>query len=96
MGTKYTGLLAVPALAICCAFVIFNRDRLNRAIGIRKLCVVLASPFYLRNWILLGCPIYPPPPGYALLSIFQVTLSNNSTTTFINEALDWAVVCLLS
>ena len=51
--------------------MIFNRDRLNRAIGIRKLCValaiatVLASPFYLRNWIQLGCPIYPPPPGYA-------------------------------
>lgn len=71
MGTKYTGLLAVPALAICCAFVLFNRDQSNRTVGIRNLCVALAiaaavaSPFYLRNWILLGCPIYPPPPGYA-------------------------------
>jgi len=70
MGTKYTGLLAVPALAICCAFLIFNRDRMNRATGIRNLFVALgigaavASPFYLRNWLLLGCPIYPPPPGY--------------------------------
>jgi hypothetical protein len=71
MGTKYTGLLAVPALALCCAFVLLNRDRLNRAGGIRNLCAGLAiaaavaSPFYIRNWILLGCPIYPPPPGYA-------------------------------
>jgi Dolichyl-phosphate-mannose-protein mannosyltransferase len=71
MGTKYTGLLAVPALAICCAFGLFNRDQLSRTVGIRNLCVALAiaaavaSPFYLRNWILLGCPIYPPPPGYA-------------------------------
>ena len=71
MGTKYTGLLAVPALAICCAFVILNRDQLNRIVGIRNLGVGLAiaaavaSPFYLRNWIVLGCPIYPPPPGYA-------------------------------
>jgi hypothetical protein len=71
MGTKYTGLLAVPALAICCAFVILNRDPLNRIIGIKNICVGLAiaaavaSPFYLRNWILLGCSIYPPPPGYA-------------------------------
>jgi hypothetical protein len=71
MGTKYTGLLAVPALAMCCALVVFNRDQLKDAIGIRNLCVgltisaVVASPFYLRNWILLGCPIYPPPPGYA-------------------------------
>jgi hypothetical protein len=71
MGTKYTGLLAVSALAICCAFVVLNRDQLNRAIGVRNLCVgltivaVVASPFYIRNWVLLGCPIYPPPPGYA-------------------------------
>jgi len=71
MGTKYTGLLAVPALAICCAFVVLNRDPLNRIIGIKNVCVGLAiaaavaSPFYLRNWIVLGCPIYPPPPGYA-------------------------------
>jgi 4-amino-4-deoxy-L-arabinose transferase-like glycosyltransferase len=73
MGTKYTGLLAVLALAICCAFVIFNRDKSNRTIGIRNVCValavaaVMAATFYLRNWILLGCPIYPPPPGYALI-----------------------------
>jgi hypothetical protein len=72
MGTKYTGLLAVPALAICCAFVLLNRDPLSRSVGIRNLglamaiAAVVASPFYLRNWIFLGCPIYPPPPGYAL------------------------------
>jgi dolichyl-phosphate-mannose-protein mannosyltransferase len=71
MGTKYTGLLSVPALAVCCVFVLLNRDQLKRAGEIRNLCVGLAvgatvaSPFYLRNWILLGCPIYPPPPGYA-------------------------------
>jgi hypothetical protein len=73
MGTKYTGLLAVPALAICCAFVVLNRGRLNHTTEIRSLCVALAiagavaSPFYIRNWVLLGCPIYPPPPGYALI-----------------------------
>jgi hypothetical protein len=71
MSTKYTGLLAVPALAICCALVLFNRGHLKRVGEIRNLCVglavaaVVASPFYLRNWILMGCPIYPPPPGYA-------------------------------
>jgi hypothetical protein len=70
MGSKYTGLLAVPALAICCVYVL-KCDESNRPVGIRNLGVamaiaaVVASPFYLRNWILLGCPIYPPPPGYA-------------------------------
>jgi hypothetical protein len=30
---------------------------------------VIASPFYLRNWLLLGSPIYPPPEG--LLGVFH-------------------------
>jgi hypothetical protein len=25
--------------------------------------LAVAAPYYLRNWLLLGCPIYPPPPG---------------------------------
>jgi hypothetical protein len=32
--------------------------------------LVVGAPVYVRNWILLGCPIYPPPP--LLASIFQV------------------------
>src|ERR1700676_4883799 len=39
MGTKYTGLLAAPALAVCCAFVLLNRDKLKRNIEIRNLWV---------------------------------------------------------
>jgi Dolichyl-phosphate-mannose-protein mannosyltransferase len=71
MGSKYTGLLAVPTLALCWAYVLLKRDKSTRAGGIRNLGVamavaaVVASPFYIRNWILLGCPIYPPPPSYA-------------------------------
>jgi hypothetical protein len=32
--------------------------------------IVIACPVYLRNWMLLGCPIYPPPP--ALVRFFHV------------------------
>ena len=35
------------------------------------IAVVVASPFYLRNWFFYGCPVYPPPPG--LLHIFPST-----------------------
>src|SRR6266404_715327 len=75
MGTKYTGILAVPALFIASAFM---RERRGKTGGRRFLlnwssagiiaCLV-ASPFYLRNWILLGSPIYPPP--VALLHFFH-------------------------
>ena len=71
MGTKYTGLLAAIALTICCVLLLLARNQLFHAVSVRHLAVafaaacVVASPFYIRNWILLGCPIYPPAPGYA-------------------------------
>jgi hypothetical protein len=70
MGTKYTGILAFPALLLC---VVWLRARLGAkgwrenwkavVVAISVACVV-AGPYYMRNWILLGCPIYPPPPGF--------------------------------
>jgi hypothetical protein len=72
MGTKYTGLLAFPALISCCILLLFGSTRPGWGKSIKNLSVALftacafASPFYIRNWILLGCPIYPPPPHYLL------------------------------
>jgi hypothetical protein len=72
IGTKYTGLIAVPALLIC-VFVLNLKKKdqnLHRVAGRVVLTIAMAcfvaSPYYIRNWIQLGCPIYPPPPGYAL------------------------------
>jgi hypothetical protein len=71
MGTKYTGLLALLALIVCC-LVAFGKQKRFGALALFKIIGVLsisalavAGPFYIRNWIILGCPIYPPPPGYA-------------------------------
>lgn len=68
MATKYTGLLAYPALLICLVW-------LHRKQGwpqVRQFLVIsssvacaIAAPYYVRNAILLGCPIYPPSPGLA-------------------------------
>lgn len=73
MGTKYTGVLAVSALFTCTLLlnlkrsVPHSRDIAGKlALAIVAACLV-CSPYYIRNEILLGCPIYPPPPGYALI-----------------------------
>jgi hypothetical protein len=69
MGTKYTGLVAFPLLLVCMAA---GWARSGEGGGWRpaakKLAVAcagaaaVAAPFYLRNWVLFGSPIYPPPP----------------------------------
>jgi hypothetical protein len=77
MGTKYTGIVACAVL-IFCAFCLFvwgyRRKPKTAVLALAISCataIVIACPFYLRNWILYGCPIYPPPP--ALLHVFRAT-----------------------
>ena len=73
IGTKYTGLLAVPALFVCVLLLTCkpNTPHLRGIAGKLALAIAVAclvgAPYYIRNEILLGCPIYPPPPGYALI-----------------------------
>ncbi|MDP9339201.1 MAG: hypothetical protein M3P45_10065 [Acidobacteriota bacterium] len=73
MGTKYTGLLALLALIVCFLIALakpgqFSGAALFKSVGIALVTsLAVAAPFYIRNWIILGCPIYPPPPGYALV-----------------------------
>ena len=76
IATKYTGLLALPALllaaGICGGKAAGPRWRtLVPGLGITTVAALLVgAPAYVRNWILLGCPIYPPPP--LLASILPV------------------------
>ncbi len=71
MATKYTGLMALPLLIFCVFLVaVWACQRPPAAIlkylGIAcAAAIAIASPFYLRNWILYDCPIYPPPPALA-------------------------------
>ncbi len=69
MATKYTGLMTVPVLA---AFVLILRssggaEKWRRtAAGLLiagGATAAVCGAYYARNWLLLGCPIYPPPPG---------------------------------
>ena len=69
IATKYTGLLAVPALAVGLAFLQRKGEQQKwkeasaglAAAGIAT--ALVGAAYYVRNWVLLGCPIYPPPPG---------------------------------
>jgi len=69
IATKYTGLLALPIVALVALVVARHANdgrRMTRyAVGGVILACLIGAPYYLRNWIVLGCPIYPPPPGYA-------------------------------
>jgi|HubBroStandDraft_6_1064221.scaffolds.fasta_scaffold00646_5 hypothetical protein len=76
MGTKYTGLIACAALLGCLVLTSalspnFNWKTLVKGLGVAGgVAAVVAAPCYVRNWILLGSPIYPPPPG--LSRVFEV------------------------
>ena len=73
MGTKYTGII-VLFLTIICVLALHLKDKQelrNHISGLAlfaSCAIVIAAPWYLRNWLLLGSPIYPPPP--ALLHFF--------------------------
>lgn len=68
MGTKYTGIIACGLLIISALVASTAHKSSLRALsrGIAVATVVascVAAPWYLRNWVLLGSPMYPPPPG---------------------------------
>jgi 4-amino-4-deoxy-L-arabinose transferase-like glycosyltransferase len=73
MATKYTGLTATPVLVFCAvlARVPCRRAQWSTVVKYGAVAILtgslVASPYYIRNWILLGCPIYPPPPLLANL-----------------------------
>ena len=67
LGTKYTALLAFPTVLLCLLIKRimegqFNLPEVKQIVIASIVAVVVASPYYLRNWALLGSPIYPPPP----------------------------------
>jgi len=68
MGTKYTGVLATAILFICAFLIAIANQRRQIMPTVKHLAVAgliavaVASPWYVRNWMLMGCPMYPPPP----------------------------------
>jgi len=65
LATKYPALLALPILIVCAMWKRGEwrgiRAALPNALLVAGTAIVVASPFYIRNWIELGSPIYPAP-----------------------------------
>ena len=76
VATKYTALISFFLLILCSLVIsLWTRRQSHAALAKRlaiscAIAIAVASPFYLRNWILFGCPVYPPPP--VLLRVFAV------------------------
>jgi hypothetical protein len=62
VGTKYLGLMGLATAAIC-FFLIQVRNKFSRIvpdlISFGLPVLILGLPWYLKNWILLGNPVYP-------------------------------------
>ena len=56
-GTKYHGLLFVPVFALL--VVVLAPRRRALALGLFAAGALVALPWYLRNWIVAGNPVYP-------------------------------------
>ncbi len=56
-GTKYHGLLFVPVLAVLALLLVHRRHALAFALFAAGACIAL--PWYVRNWVVAGNPLYP-------------------------------------
>ncbi len=58
LGMKYTAIFVPLALL---AVLVFDRERLPVATWVAMLvaCALTASPWYIRNWVFNGNPVYP-------------------------------------
>jgi hypothetical protein len=76
MGTKYPGLVATTLLIVC-VFVWpvpptrrFSKTMFKHLGAVGVAGSLIAAPWYLRNWLLFGSPLYPPPPLFS--KIFHI------------------------
>jgi len=64
LGSKYTGALllvaTVPVMAVSAFRATRQRHLLLVLMGVPLVAVLVASPWYLRNQVVLGAAIYPP------------------------------------
>jgi len=75
MGTKYTGLIAAVILFVVIALMLLvstaeTKWKLKALAVACALALAVSLPPYVRNWSVLGSPIYPPTPE--LLRFFPV------------------------
>ena len=65
LATKYPAAIAIPLLIFCAMWKRGQWSGARAAIGnvllVAGVALAVGSPFYIRNWMELGFPIYPSP-----------------------------------
>jgi hypothetical protein len=69
-ATKYTALLTAPLFLFLIDAPIRARWRWRDGLIAATCGLVVAGPWYLRNWILTGNPLYPVPISIGSLQVF--------------------------
>jgi 4-amino-4-deoxy-L-arabinose transferase-like glycosyltransferase len=60
MGTKYSGIIMVLIIMLGALLYLTKENRMGtKAVQVFFIAAVVASPWYLKNWILTGNPTYP-------------------------------------
>jgi hypothetical protein len=70
LATKYTGLFSLSAVLLAwavCAVCSGARLPLQQLGTAGALAVMVGCPWWIRNQVVLGCAVYPAPPGLSAL-----------------------------
>jgi hypothetical protein len=89
-AVKYTALFTLPIFVLVIDAPFRARWRFKQfaiAIGVAFL---LAGPWYVRNWILTGNPLYPTDVAIGGVTIFSGMFTATRSAEFGNLARDWA------
>jgi len=88
LGTKYLALVYAPVLAL----LVFARGPRRRALWAVPGILLFGLPWYLRNWIIAGSPLYP-----SSLSVAGITLARGAfdRTAMLNTVFHTGDVRLL-
>ena len=79
LGTKYTALLAVPAVLMCVLLLPLKRRSWNAPALAKKIFLaggiafLIGSPYYIRNWLVLGCRDLSAPTWLRRMVFTQVS-----------------------
>ncbi|MBI4675649.1 MAG: glycosyltransferase family 39 protein [Chloroflexi bacterium] len=90
MGEKYTAGLAPVALAVIT--VQPNRAAIQKTLVMLASAVVIAAPWFLRNWAFVGNPFYPYGFGGMYWDSFRAAWNTRLGTGMWNQPLDLLMV----
>jgi len=91
-GTKYVTLVYAPVFVL----LVFLRGPRARALWAIPGLAAFALPWYLRNWILAGSPIYPSSLAIAGLTIARGAYTRAAMLNSIFHTTDWRLLPVMA